>query len=161
MSSSLRRDPLVLMFALLIVGFGVGSLPNYLEVSTSSSVPYHLFFKLNAAGARIKKYDYVNFPISSKYIEGGEKVILVKQVVCVAGETLNERGNEYLCNGNEFLGRAKDTTLKGEKLEHFNYSGVIPKGYVYVAGTNKDSYDSRYFGFVKKSDILYKAYPIL
>lgn len=160
-NSNLRqRDPLWGMIAVLLVGFAMASLPSYFVVARTSSVPYHLFFKTDAAGRRIKKGDYVIFFISSKYIEGGRRVSLVKAVACDEGDTLTEQGNAYLCNG-AFLCRAKDYSLKGEKLDHFHYTGVIPEGYAFMAGTHKDSYDSRYFGFIKKSDIKYKAYPII
>ena len=66
---------------------------------------------------------------------------------------------KFFCNG-EYLVRAKDFSLKGEPLQHFTFNGPVPKGFMFVMGQHKDSFDSRYFGFVEKSRILAKAYPI-
>ena len=109
--------------------------------------------------AEIRKGDYVIFRPEhmDSYINGKT---LVKKVTCDEGDQLTEKGKEYFCNGSVYLGRAKDFSLKGERLQNFVYNGVIPKGFCFVEGSNINSYDGRYWGFLRKSDIEARAYPI-
>ncbi len=67
---------------------------------------------------------------------------------------------DYFC-GKEYLGRAKDRTFEGAQLSRFEYVGVVPQGKIFVVGDSKDSFDSRYWGFLDKDKIIAKAYPIL
>lgn len=85
---------------------------------------------------------------------------MMKLIGCDEGDQLIvDAEKKFYCNG-EYLVRAKDFSLKGESLQHFVFNGRVPKGAMFVMGEHKDSYDSRYFGFVDKSRILAKAYPI-
>lgn len=85
---------------------------------------------------------------------------MMKLVGCNEGDLLTvDAEKKFYCNG-EYLVRAKDFSLKGEPLQHFAFNGKIPKRAMFVIGEHKDSYDSRYFGFVDKSRILARAYPI-
>jgi signal peptidase I/conjugal transfer pilin signal peptidase TrbI len=70
-----------------------------------------------------------------------------------------DAGKRFFCNG-EFLGVAKDYSRKGEKMQFFAFNGKIPRGFMFVMGEHKDSYDSRYFGLKEKSRIRAKLYPI-
>jgi signal peptidase I/conjugal transfer pilin signal peptidase TrbI len=85
---------------------------------------------------------------------------MLKVIGCNEGDQLTvDAEKKFYCNS-EYLVRAKDISLKGEPLQHFVFNGQIPKGAMFVIGQHKDSYDSRYFGFVDKNRILAKAYPI-
>ncbi len=127
------------------------------SVNVSPSVRPRLFF-LAWHPSTIRKGDYVIFRPEhmDPYINGK---MLVKKVTCDEGEALTEKGKDYFCDG-VFLGRAKDKSLKGHPLRNFVYNGVVPKGFCFVSGSNVNSYDSRYWGFLRKSDIEARAYPI-
>lgn len=142
-----------------IVGVAAFSWPHFFVRSPSPSLGYYLFFNLRT-NRDIRKGDYVVFNMSSKYINGGKPESLLKEVSCVEGDMLERRGREYLCNG-VFLGRAKECSLKGVRLDNFLYSGTVPKGEVFVTAPHKDSFDSRYFGFIRTADIVTKVYPVL
>ena len=108
---------------------------------------------------------------SSPLIENNKPQKAIKRVGCAAGEVLFGKNGEFSCYlpGNDekpscdgtFLGKAKEFSLKGEKLPIFSYSGVVPEGKMFLIGSHKDSYDSRYFGFVNVKDILYVAHPVI
>ena len=127
-------------------------------VNLSPSVKPRLFFLVRYP-ASVRRGDYVIFRPEhmDPYINGKT---LVKKVTCDEGDQLTETGKEYFCNGDVYLGRAKDFSLKGEKLQNFVYNGSIPKGFCFVSGSNINSYDSRYWGFLRKSDIEARAYPV-
>ncbi len=144
-----------LIFLVLLVG---AEASGRFAVNLSPSVRPRLFFLVRHPAA-ITKGDYVIFRPEhmDPYINGKT---LVKKVTCDEGDQLTEKGMGYFCNGSVYLGRAKDFSLKGERLKNFVYNGVIPKGFCFVEGSNINSYDSRYWGFLKKSDIEACAYPV-
>ena len=144
-----------LVFLVLLLG---AEASGRVAVNLSPSVKPRLFFLVRHP-AEIRKGDYVIFRPEHMDPYINEKT-LVKKVTCDEGDQLIEKGKEYLCNGDVYLGRAKDFSLKGERLRNFVYNGIIPKGFCFVSGSNINSYDSRYWGFLRKSDIEARAYPV-
>ena len=77
----------------------------------------------------------------------------IKKISCMAGSTLNVKENTYYCDGKKIaVSRSLDS--KGRKIEPFIFNGQIAKGEFFVLGTHYKSYDSRYWGFVHKEDII-------
>ena len=152
------KNFLKVFFLVFLVLFLGGEASGRIAVNLSPSVKPRLFFLVRHP-AEIRKGNYVIFRPEhmDPYINGK---MLVKKVTCDEGDTLTEKGKEYFCNGTIYLGRAKDFSLKGERLKNFVYNGVIPKGFCFVEGSNINSYDSRYWGFLRKSDIEARAYPV-
>jgi conjugal transfer pilin signal peptidase TrbI len=80
-------------------------------------------------------------------------VTVVKYLVGVEGDVIRNIG-DVIFVGSYIVGEAKKvnylTPIKGQ---------VIPAGYVFVAGTHEDSFDSRYkeFGLIKRSELRGKA----
>ena len=68
----------------------------------------------------------------------------------------------YYCDG-IYLGYGRNYSDhgKGFKLPHFIFNGMVPKRDYFAMGTAWDSYDSRYWGFVKKNEIIGIAYPLI
>lgn len=83
---------------------------------------------------------------------------LIKRVACAEGEVLEYRPGhrEFYCN-EHYLGRAKEKTRMGTPLKPFEYVGQVPKGKMFVMGDHIDSYDSRYWGFLDKSEVKSKV----
>lgn len=76
-----------------------------------------------------------------------------KFVKCSGGEMLETSDDKrYFCSGKE-IGKAENTDSKGIKVNNFVFNGYIPKNKYFVMGTHQKSYDSRYWGFVDKSNI--------
>jgi conjugal transfer pilin signal peptidase TrbI len=145
----------LLLLSLAVAG---AVIPSRFAVNPTPSLKTTLFLLRNSPGA-VGKGDYVVFRLgyTDPYVQDRK---LVKRVTCDEGENLVVKGRDYWCNGREYLGRAKERTLKGERLKSFTYSGVIPKGFCFVSGDHKDSYDSRYWGFLAKKDVSALAYPL-
>lgn len=83
-----------------------------------------------------------------------------KRIVGVPGDHVTVQGREVFVNGTS-VGVAKQFAPKRMQLEPIE-EVVIPPGYYYVAGTDKDSFDSRYrqSGLVREGQILSAVVPI-
>lgn len=85
----------------------------------------------------------------------------VKQIVGIAGDPVEVRGRRIYVAG-AFVGEAKEISQDGRPLEIISPQ-IVPEGFVFVAGTHADSYDSRYaeIGLIPVESIVGRAYPIL
>jgi len=136
-------------------------LPYKFSVTLTPSLKHRIYW-LTRNPDKVVRGDYVLFHHKELATKVGMKKSeeMLKIIGCNEGDQLTiDEEKKFYCNG-EYLVRAKDFSLKGEPLQHFVFNGQIPKGVMFVMGQHKDSYDSRYFGFVDKSRILAKAYPI-
>jgi conjugal transfer pilin signal peptidase TrbI len=123
-------------------------------VAVTPSVNYRIFFIETFDKRTIVKHDYILFN------KPGYDRPFVKQVLCMAGDYLYNIDNDYFCNGS-FIGSSKDFSLTGKTLSRFSYRGVIPREKLFVSGSHKDSYDSRYFGFIDISEVCARVKPIV
>jgi len=129
---------------------------SHLLFTLTPSLSHRVY--LMGRAKEVGKNDYVVFSLKGdRLAKDNDK--LLKRVSCAEGDTLKTVGKEYFCNGVS-LGTAKDFSLKGERLKNFIYEGVIGRGLLFVTGDHKDSYDSRYFGFIRKDQVTAKAYPL-
>ena len=154
------RDWRVWLFIALIIVVG-SQLPGRISVTLTPSLKHRVYW-LAREPDRVKRGDYVlfHYPERVTRLARGEVSDLMKILGCDEGDILTVDGTKnYYCNG-EYLVRAKDVSLNGERIENFKFNGPIPAGFMFVVGQHKDSYDSRYFGLVEKNRIRAKAYPI-
>ncbi len=108
----------------------------------------------------IKANSYVLFTLESELIKDAKTHNVIKKVACTEGDDLTVRGLSYYCEG-QYMGLAKEYTLEGIELDHFVYEGIIPEGKIFLFSNHIDSYDSRYYGFLEKKDVLAIAHPML
>jgi len=83
----------------------------------------------------------------------------VKKVVCVEGERLYNIKRDFYCNG-KYIGTAKEKDKKGNQAPLYEFNGIIEEGKFFVVGDVKDSYDSKYWGFVDSSWVVGKVTKI-
>ncbi|MCG3113363.1 MAG: S26 family signal peptidase [Candidatus Manganitrophus sp. SB1] len=160
MSATRKRSFLsltIFMTALLLAGSWI---PQRFTVTITPSL-WHRIYILDRAPSKeqMVRNAYVLFELNSRYLEGAKTQKTLKQVACSEGDTLTVKEGYYYCN-DTYLGQAKDYSLKGEKLPHLEFEGVIPKESLFVFGSHVDSLDSRYFGFVRKEDVIAIAHPV-
>ena len=136
-------------------------IPSRFAVSITPSTEHRIFFlKKGPPPGELKKGAYVMLDIRSKYVHHGTPYLVIKRIACTGGEVLNTAGRSFYCNGRE-IAVAKNLSLKGEDLPLFRYTGKIPSDAVFVTGQHRDSFDSRYFGFLRKTEVKAVAYPLL
>lgn len=105
----------------------------------------------------LKKDDIVGFKYTHDdypFYKNGDSFI--KYIACMEGDFLAIENGEVKCNG-KYLGSQIKQDSKGNILPQFEFYGVIPKNKYFMWTPFVKSYDSRYWGFIDKSDILGKA----
>jgi len=160
-----------IVIALIVIG-GT-AIPNYFAVTITPSLNKRIFFIVKSKQIeKLKNGDYVMFSLLKSKSENDLPAKLVrmikakgenseiKKIGCVAGEELKNIGNEFYCK-NKLIAKAKEYSLDGERLKKFEFYGKIPEGNMFLVGDHVDSYDSRYFGFIKAEDIIATLYPLL
>ena len=136
-------------------------IPSRFAVTLTPSTEHRVFFlKKGPSTGELKKGAYVMLDIRSEYVDHGTPRLVIKRIACSGGEVLNAVGRSFYCDGRE-IAVAKDLSLKGEELPRFHYRGKIPVDAVFVTGQHRDSFDSRYFGFVRNEEVKAVAYPLL
>jgi conjugal transfer pilin signal peptidase TrbI len=127
------------------------SIPRHFTVTVTDSVDYHVFLELGKREPQ--KEDYVRLPLFESSV-GCNPCSIVKRVACVPGEVLREQAGYFFCD-DVFLGEALS-----DKHSVFKVSGPVPDGMVFLIGDQGSSYDSRYFGFKRISDIETVLFPL-
>ena len=151
-----------LILAILIFNYIGRVAPKNILISHTNSVGHRLFYyKAHIDPKKLKEGDYSVFSIDTSYIPNCHPCQVVKRISCVEGEHLYCNGaGAYYC-GKRFLGMAKKISRKGEPVRPFVFNGIVPVNKIFATGEHKDSYDSRYFGFVERSKIKGLAIPLI
>jgi signal peptidase I len=162
-----------IFIVIILIVIAGAAIPNYFAVTTTPSLNKRIFFIIKSKQIeKLKKGDYVMFSLLRSKPESDLPTKLVrmikakgedseiKKIGCAAGEELKNIGNEFYCK-NKLIAKAKEYSLGGERLKKFEFSGKIPEGNMFLVGDHVDSYDSRYFGFIKAKDIIATLYPLL
>lgn len=127
---------------------------QHLVINSGVSLPQTFFWK---TGGVVEQGDYVTFWMDHKLMP--RPATVVKRVVCTEGHVLEEKTGWVYCDG-EFLGISKPETKDGRPMEPFVWNGPVPKGKVFVMGTHRDSFDSRYVGFID-AQVVSRVVPLL
>jgi type IV secretory pathway protease TraF len=153
-------------YSAIIVVIGVAQFFMYgrLAVNFSDSTPHHVYWRRFSVPPVVG--GYASF---FRTVPGEDGVRdITKLVACGTGDTIAVKGLEYYCNG-RLIAKAKLTTRKGLVLKPFVFAGRVPPNSFFALGHSfhreggrlvDDSYDSRYFGFVR-FDESWMAVPIL
>jgi signal peptidase I len=162
-----------IFIVIILIVIAGAAVPNYFAVTTTPSLNKRIFFIIKSKQIeKLKTGDYVMFsllkskpesdlpPKLVRMIKDDGEDSEIKKIGCAAGEELKNIGNEFYCK-NKLIAKAKEYSLGGERLKKFEFSGKIPKGNMFLVGDHVDSYDSRYFGFIKAKDIIATLYPLL
>jgi type IV secretory pathway protease TraF len=163
------RKPLIIRIAgysAIVAVIGVAQFFMYgrLAVNFSDSTPHHVYWRRFSVPPVVGGYASFFRTVPE---EDGVRDI-TKLVACGPGDAFSVKGLEYYCNG-RLIAQAKLTTRNGIVLRPFMFEGKVPPKMFFALGHSfrqeggrmvDDSYDSRYFGFVR-FDESWKAVPLL
>jgi conjugal transfer pilin signal peptidase TrbI len=149
--SSKNKLKNLIIFAIIGVIFyvAVNSIFSKINVNISDSHPGTIFWK---SDEKPKIGDYVYFNFEHKLLPKNIKT-LSKKLICVAGNNLIINDKFIICDDKKYLIKRKNKTGGGKEIEQFYYNGIVPTGKAIVWGENLESFDSRYWGFVKHEQL--------
>ena len=131
-----------------------------LSFNISGSLPWRVFLTVRngeiSCGAG--SIGLFRLKVQNPYWDYG--AVFAKRFVGCPGDTLQTKGSMFYLNG-EKIAVASGHDSKGATVTSFEFDGVIPTGSYFVLGDGERSYDSRYWGFVKKSWIVGRGFPLL
>lgn len=138
---------------------------NQLVINTSHSHQGSVFWKTDKDPV---KGDFVYFEFQHKLLsqstesreakalskkvktlsKSNETKLLSKKLVCTEGDNLVVDDNFIICNNKKYPIKHNQETGSGKSIKQFYYEGIVPKDQAIVWGSNLESFDSRYWGFV-------------
>jgi conjugative transfer signal peptidase TraF len=135
-----------------LVFFGIS-----IGVNPTASQPYRLFLILK--GRPFGRGDLIafRFPGSEYYAEGS---LFVKEVEGMPGDRLEIREDRTVWLNGEFVDHVRASDSKGKAVQPFLFSGIIPEGHYFLYASAPNSYDSRYYGLIRKDRIVGKVIPL-
>lgn len=127
----------------------------------------------------------MDFMISRGYIDGKMLKTMLKRIEGIEGETFKvlsieelkasqftediefssinvpKSSKKFLIKENKILGSISNFDSYGRQLPQIESTLILNKDEFFVMGESDNSFDSRYFGKIKKKEILYKVKPVL
>jgi len=135
-------------------------IPRNISCSPTDSVGAHFFFlKKSFKPSDLKEGTLVVMPLYTHIRPDCWPCMVVKYIKCDEGQNLETRDQQFFCN-NVYLGTALTHSSKGVPVKAFEFNGSIPEGEFFAMGVSGDSYDSRYVGLEKKSNVKDIAVPL-
>jgi len=149
---------LFLIFLLSFYG-GILIFKKYYQIGINESNSINgTAFLINKNNIDIFDKEYLVFLYDARNYHNykrGKKFI--KKVVCKPGDKLSFKNMHhyynYFCN-DKFIAKAYKRDSKNKLLQHNTFIGKIPKDNYFVVGSHDKSFDSRYWGFVNKNQII-------
>ena len=86
--------------------------------------------------------------------------LLIKRVVAVGGDSVCRRDGTVLVN-DKVIAQAKSNDSTGKPLPSWQGCTSLDERQVFLLGDTAGSYDGRYFGVTRASEIIGRAHPLL
>ena len=153
-----RRAAAVSLCLLAAVG-GLRLSGVRVALGVSESLPWRVFLAVRGGevSCGAEAVGLFRLEVENPYWERG--TVFAKRFVGCPGDFLRTEGREFFING-ERVGTASETDSAGEPVGSFEFFGPIPEGSWFVLGDGPRSYDSRYWGVVRRSWVVGRAWPL-
>ena len=141
--------------AMLLIPSYYENLNTRIDITQQDSLPYKVWITKK----RFTNEEYVLFvPPLDKYTKNAKYYL--KKIGCKPKQEIKTVDGVYLCDG-KIITKAQNYDINGVPLEHLKFNMIIPDDMYFVIGTNKYSYDSKYFGLISKKRIVRGAIPFV
>ena len=131
-----------------------------ISFNVSGSLPFRVFLTVRNGEISCgpESIGLFRLNVHNPYWDYG--AVFAKRFVGCPGDTLRTEGAKFYLKGKR-IAVASGHDSKGVEVESFQFDGVIPVDSYFVLGDGEKSYDSRYWGFVKRSWIVGRGFPLL
>lgn len=154
----------ITLFALISLGQNI--FPKIFMINMSYSMPIGIYIIDNdkdyAVGdvvAIIPPKNIKDLMIERGYLE--EKQYLIKKIAGMEGDVY-KNVNDLAYVNDKYIGNIYKVDSKKRPIPNYLGQHVIPSGYFLAIADNRpNSFDSRYFGLLKVTDIKYKLQPLI
>lgn len=156
----------VVALALVSVGLWLTGLRIGLDVQRLIGQPacmpsiVYLWHPGLPAWPKVGEYIIARMPVTGLGVGARPGDRIVKRVMAIEGDTVKVESTELYINGShtERLWLAK--SIPGKKPGDFDRDITIGEGELFLMGSTKESFDSRYWGPIKREQILGSAIPL-
>ncbi|MBW5291209.1 MAG: hypothetical protein Rsou_0368 [Candidatus Ruthia sp. Asou_11_S2] len=128
----------------LVIYLIINAILTNVVVNISNSHTGTIFWKIDTKPV---KNDFVYFDFKHELLPKNFK-ILSKKLVCIEGDKLQINDHFIICNEQKYPIKRNQKTASEKPIQKFYYQGIIPKNKAVVWGSNSESFDSRYWGFI-------------
>lgn len=150
----------VIVFLVWIAAVNLLGFPYHLGVDGQNArcLPWSVFVVKKTVPVEIHLGDLLQFRVDD-IGHGFDGLLFVKMVGAIPGDHVEIRNDEMFINGRS---RGKLWLIKTLKKRpgDFDRTFVVPPGEYLMLGTTPESLDGRYWGTIKKEQILGSAFPI-
>lgn len=151
--SRIERIGIIALSCVLVTFIAFGVQRRYsIAIQYDRSVSFTIGL-LDKNNKDIRKGEYFAFEFLAVKDDDRYGQHFVKRLGCMEGEYLVTKGRDFFCDG-KFIGRAKEFSMEGKPLPVFIFDGYVPPGRLFAVGEIRDSYDSKFWGFVAKEWVL-------
>lgn len=155
--------PIAVIWALAATRMFIDPIPHVpLLFNWTASLPYKIAW-LHWKDANYSRGDFIVFRFGGEakaFYPGLANQPFFKIIRGVAGDKVTVKDRQVFINGIS-VGVAKSYAFDHRHLEPIS-EGIIPSGYFYVQGTDRDSFDSRYqsSGLIRADQIIGRVTPL-
>lgn len=135
-------------------------------INITPSIPKGIYKLQDIKNLERNKIVYIEIPDNAKKIIWKREYLpqhinyLVKYIKGIPGDRVQVKSNSLYING-ELKGNIRKYDLQGKKLNsELPIDYVLKENEYILLGANDNSYDSRYFGIIKKEKILKEAIKV-
>ena len=137
---------------------------KYFVLNISSSIPIGIY-KMGKS-TDFKRGDIVTFSTKRykdilDYPGSIKNITFSKYIAGISGDYIKIENNKIYINNKEKGNIFKVDGLNNKLPQLKEKEYIVKEDEVFVLGTNDKSFDSRYYGCIKKSDAIYKLIPLI
>lgn len=158
-----KKYRILLIFLITLNLLGIYTRKSFV-INISSSIPIGIY-KVDK-NTDLKRGDIITFSTKNysdilNYSGSIKNITFSKYIAGISGDYIRIENNKIYINDKEKGNIFKVDGLNNKLPQLKEKKHIVKEGEVFVLGTNDKSFDSRYYGCIKKSDVIYKLVPFI
>lgn len=158
-----KKYRILLIFLITLNLLGIYTRKSFV-INISSSIPIGIY-KVDKS-TDFERGDIVTFSTKNysdilNYSGSIKNITFSKYIAGISGDYIRIENNKIYINDKEKGNIFKVDGLNNKLPQLKEKKYIVKVNEVFVLGTNDKSFDSRYYGCIKKSDVIYKLVPFI